>query len=301
MPAPSTSPPRREPTQLLIDAGSHTLAAHDYGDDHATGAPVLFVHATGFHGRTWGRVIDFMPQSVRCVALDVRAHGSSSVADDDTMAWAGFADDVGIVVRALGLDNGPLHGVGHSAGATALVLAQLDGLASFDRLWLYEPVIFPTGWGEVGANPLAASARRRRATFESSAAARSNFASKPPMSNFDPTVLDDYLAGGLRALSDHTVTLACDPEREAMTYDNGPLHDAYSRLAELRVPVALVRGSRSETMWQAVTEMQARLLQQVSLQDFPGSGHFGPMEQPQRIAESIITNLDVASAESETA
>lgn len=284
------SPRRRRAAHVSIDAGTHEIAAYDYGGGGGgDGGAVVFVHATGFHGQIWGRVIDFMPAQVRCISLDVRAHGLSGVAEHDSFAWVGFADDVATVVTHFQLRRP--YGVGHSAGGAALALAQLNGLATFERLWLYEPVMFPPLTGEVGANPLAIAARRRRATFDSVRAARENFAAKPPMNRFDPAVLDDYLAGGLQTLPDGTVALRCRPEWEAQTYENGPLHDAYERLDRLDIGVTIVRGADSDPMWQTVTSLQADAIASATLLDFPHSGHFGPMEQPEQIARSIVASF----------
>lgn len=288
MSAPGDDVARRAFSEIRIDAGEHELVAYDYG---GSGHDVLLVHATGFHGRMWGRVIDFLPESLHCVAIDVRAHGQSTVDTNDLLVWSGFAHDVAVVVERLEMKHP--WGVGHSAGGAALVLAHLDHLARFEALWLYEPVMFPASAVSGQPNPLAIGARRRRATFPSLAAARENFAGKPPMNAFDPLVLDDYIAGGLAELPDGTAVLRCEPAREAQTFENGPTNGAFERLSQLDVPVAIVRGANDDGMWHKVTDLQLDAIPGATLVELSGSGHFGPMEQPRALAQLIQAGLPV--------
>lgn len=48
---------------------------------------VLLVHATGYHARLWDGVIDAMPRSVRCVAIDQRGHGASDKPAPSSKPW----------------------------------------------------------------------------------------------------------------------------------------------------------------------------------------------------------------------
>src|SRR5947209_6384480 len=76
------------------------------------GVPLLFVHATGYHGRCWDRVIEHFPDH-RCIAVDLRGHGQSD--KPGLLAhWRVMGEDIAAVARALGL-NGAVA-VGHSMG-----------------------------------------------------------------------------------------------------------------------------------------------------------------------------------------
>ena len=61
------------------------------------------------------------------------------------LAWSGMADDVLAALSSDGFPMGPLHGIGHSMGGAALVLAAARRPDAFRSLWLYEPVISPDG------------------------------------------------------------------------------------------------------------------------------------------------------------
>ena len=143
--------------------------------------------------------------------------------------------------------------------------------------------------GEDGepTNPLAAGARRRRATFESFDAAYANYASKPPFDALDPEVLRAYVDGGFRTQEDGTVTLKCRPEVEAQVYEMGSQHDAYAHLAEVTCPVTVGFGAEAPFSPATFARPIAERLTEGRLDPHPDLGHFGPLEDPATIAGSV--------------
>ena len=67
------------------------LAIHDLGGE---GPPLLFVHATGFHGRCYTRIAEQLGDIRHCWAPDLRAHGDSTIPADDRFHWSGMADSM---------------------------------------------------------------------------------------------------------------------------------------------------------------------------------------------------------------
>lgn len=271
-----------------------TVAVHDLG---GSGPDLLMAHATGFHGRVWQPVADLLADTFHCVAFDQRAHGDSPPPADGNYAWAGLADDARAAMAAAGLHH-PLA-VGHSAGGAALLLVEEDDPGTFPALWCFEPVVFPP-FGETAAgpaarsapnplvpNPLAESARRRRSTFPSRQAALDNYASKPPMSAFAPDALAAYVEHGF-VDADGGVRLACEPESEARFYEMSREHSAFERLDRVACPVTLAYGTETTHFPPAIFAAQAeRLASPARVEPITGLGHFGPLEDPVRIAASI--------------
>ncbi|MEO7836760.1 MAG: alpha/beta fold hydrolase, partial [Acidimicrobiales bacterium] len=128
---------------------------------------LLAVHATGLHGQVWRPVVEHLPGRFRVLALDVRGHGVSGPMPDAGPGWAELAGDLLAVVDELHLRR-PLA-VGHSSGASLLLLAEEQRPGTFAGFYCIEPIgsasdetVPPNP-----AHPLAEGARRRRDVFPS--------------------------------------------------------------------------------------------------------------------------------------
>jgi pimeloyl-ACP methyl ester carboxylesterase len=261
------------------------LAIHDLGGD---GPTVVYSHATGLHGRLWAPLHRHLT-GYHGVAVDYRGHGDSTAPDTGSYDWGGFGEDGIAVVDALG-DAGSLLGVGHSMGGAVLVMTELARPGTFRALALYEPIVFPPGRGDdVGSSPIVDGARRRRPEFPSRAAARDNFASKPPLDALDPEVLDLYVAEGFRDTPEGTVRLKCEPATEAATFAGSVGHDIHGRLGDVRCPVLVMGAPPEEGRPADFAEDVALRLPHGEYHRFEHLGHFGPLEDPAAVAAVIGT------------
>jgi pimeloyl-ACP methyl ester carboxylesterase len=261
-----------------------------YSDLGGDGDPVLFAHATGFHGDVWRPVAAALADGFHGITFDERGHGDTPPSPDG-QSWHGFARDALAVVDGAGLDRP--FGVGHSAGGAALVLAELERPGTFRALWCFEPILPPWAPGTIAAaqsrsNPLAEGARRRREVFPSRDAAYDNYASKPPFQVLAPAALRAYVEHGFEDLDDGTVRLKCRGEIEAQTYEMASGHGAVSRLGELGCPVVFASGRRTDTPFGPdLLESLIGSVPQGRTEVFEDLGHFGPLQDPAAIAASI--------------
>lgn len=201
------------------------------------------------------------------------------------------------MVDGLGLDRP--FGFGHSCGGAALLLAEQARPGTFAGLYLFEPVVVPDGLrADLGdQNPLAAGARRRRATFPSSEDAFVNFSSKPPLAGLDPEALRHYVEDGFEPVPADEggdgveVRLRCRREDEAAIFDAGSSHDAFAHLGAVGCPVTLAYGERSDTLGRAVMEADVVPLPDGRLEAYAGLGHFGPLERPAEVARGMVRAL----------
>ena len=275
---------RSAPVPSALSSDGVRVAYTDLGGH---GPPIVFAHATGFHGHVWRPVAERLADGFRGVVFDERGHGDTAPAEDG-QSWHGFALDALAVVDGLGLDR-PLA-VGHSAGGAALLLAELARPGTFDRIWCFEPILPPTGPPMAGlrANPLAEGARRRREVFESRDAAYENYAGKRPFSILDPAALRAYVDHGFEDLADGTVRLKCRRDVEAATYEMAVQHGAVQRLEEIACPVVLASGGTTDTPFGPDLMAQlATRLPDGRAEPFPELGHFGPLQDPAAVADSI--------------
>ena len=269
------------------------IALHDLGGD---GPSLLLTHATGFCGRVWEPVAAVLAARFHCWAPDLRGHGDAVTPDDLSMSWDGFAQDVLAAVDHLGsIGQAPAVAAGHSKGGASLLLAEQDRPGTFRALYCYEPVVFPSAVmppasAGAGGNPLAEGARRRRDRFPSRAQAVANFASKPPFDVLHPDALASYVAHGFADDADGSIVLKCRPESEARTYEMGGRHRAFEHLDDVTTEVTVVVGELDAGQGPGlVAPLIAAALPNGREIIEPDLGHFGPLEDPQRIAEAIAT------------
>jgi pimeloyl-ACP methyl ester carboxylesterase len=278
----------------LIDSTDGVgVAVHDLGGPD--GAPVLvLVHATGFNAGGWRPMAAALSARHRVLGLDLRAHGLARTPEGTGLAWDGFVDDVVAVLDAAVLPKGVVHGLGHSMGGAALLGAAARRPGAFGSLWLFEPIAPPPGHFEARAeaqgeldNPLAVGAEKRRPGFESVESAIANYASKPPMDAFHPDALRGYVEGGTEAQPDGTIRLTCRPEWEAATFRMAGGSPGWDAAAAVDIPVAVVMGSETEFGPASFAPGLADRLPAGRLVRHPELGHFGPFEEPAKLAGEV--------------
>lgn len=283
---PSARVPRPDGTTVAV----HHLAG--------SGEPACIVHATGFCGPVYAslaremvRLEEALGVSRSWWAIDVRGHGRTPPPDDGDLGWDGGAADVALATSWIAERAGttqPMVAVGHSMGGALLLIAAASDPDRFGALWLFEPIVFPPDVGDAsGGNPLAEGARRRRPDFSSREDAIANYSGKPPLNVFSPEVMADYVDGGFAQMSDGTITLRCRPEHEGRTFEGGGAHRGWSTLGQVACPVVVARGDDSgppATLSPAI----ASRLPSGQLIELPGLGHFGPMQDPARVAAEVV-------------
>jgi pimeloyl-ACP methyl ester carboxylesterase len=266
-----------------------SLAVHEWG---GAGDPVVLSHPTGFHGVVWQPVAERLVAAGRRVwSFDFRGHGDSDKAPEGVYSWDGFADDAQAVLDHLGLlGDDRLLAVGHSKGATSLMTVAWRLPDAIPRIWAFEPIVFPRYDASLQDpdNPMSASARRRRAVWASREEAIASYGARPPLGVLTDEALHAYVDYGMRDLPDGTVTLKCLPEHEASIYTMGVVNGLWDRLPELATPVLVADGETSTAIPPSLATQIVERLPHGTLELWPGRGHFGPMEDPDRAVRSIL-------------
>ncbi|MGH9028505.1 MAG: alpha/beta fold hydrolase [Acidimicrobiales bacterium] len=274
------------------------VAFYDFGGD---GAPLLLVHATGFCAAVLSPLASALRERFHCFALDLRAHGASGRPADGDLEWHGFARDVAAVIDTLALESP--FGFGHSCGGAALLLAEQAAHGTFEALHCYEPVVLPLDTPldtpldmpldtppapGPGANPMSAGALRRRSSFGSREEGMLNFSTKAPLNRLRPDVLASYVDNAFGPGRNGKIHLLCRREDEAAIYAQSFTHDAYQRLDEVGCFVTLSCGEQSDDFGPEVLARLAERVVRSRVVVMPELGHFGPLEDPEAIAESMF-------------
>jgi pimeloyl-ACP methyl ester carboxylesterase len=278
------------PTSDRIETPSGVgIVVHEWGGH---GDPVLLAHPTGFHGRAWGPIAAKLVRAGRRVwSFDFRGHGDSDPSPGGAYRWEEFADDALAVTDHLGLrGTRRLLAAGHSKGAAALLWGAAREPGVYPRIWCFEPIIIPTESPVLAPsdNPLSAGARKRRDVWPSREEASASYAAKPPLSSLTPASLAAYVEYGLRDRPDGTVELKCRPEDEATMYQMGASLGLFPHLPEVDVPVLVACGEHSDAIGPDFAEAIAAKLRHGTLEVWDKRGHFGPLEDPDHAAESML-------------
>lgn len=252
--------------------------------------PLIFAHATGFHGRAYDAVIDHFPDR-RIVSIDLRGHGHSEGGPIDD--WRTMSDDVNALLDMLNIRGAV--GIGHSMGAHTLLQCAHDRPDAFSRLVLFDPVILAPEFYAADAALFTSDAPhpaiRRKRDFSSPEAMMERFADRDPYRLFEPRVFEDYCRHGLQAVDGGGYELACSPEMEASVYassrSNAAIHDI---ARQVQVPVLVVRAEqtnlndfKSSPTWPEL----ASVIPQGEDLHRPDRTHFHPFEDPADAARII--------------
>ncbi|MCL4448279.1 MAG: alpha/beta hydrolase [Actinobacteria bacterium] len=281
--------------QITTKDGAH-IAVYDLGGIGQKGQiqpfdkpPLLFAHPTGMCGMMFEPLARRLNKYFHCITFDLRSHGDSIPPKGWDYNWDGFALDILGIIDALSLFQP--YAVGHSCGGASLLSAEQTRPGTFKALWCFEPIIFP--FDEVFPphydNQLSISAKKRRTTFNSEQEAFANYSSKPPFSTFDTDVLHAYINHGFVDTPHGKIKLKCNPLDESEIYAHAVSHNTYSKLWQVRAPVTLVCGENTDVFKADVLQLLADRLQHSRVEVMKNVGHFGPFEDTQATAQSILS------------
>ena len=282
------------PRQIFVETPNGRFSVYEWLPASADRSEaVVLVHANGFHARCWDRVAARLAP-FRVVAPDLRGHGDSEKrAFDD---WFAFADDLRLVLRAMGIQQA--LGVGHSLGGFCCTAAACDDGTLFRELLLIDPVILSPGlyarWDPASLSSVPQHfVAKRRSRFASLQEFRQRLVGRTPYDLFDAGVFDDYCRFALRPLAGSgEFELACAPAFEARIYEtafaNGCVLDGLSRL---QMPVSVVRAMQAPSAGAAFDfrysptwpELAAQIPRGCDLH-VPQYTHFLPLQDPAWVA-----------------
>jgi pimeloyl-ACP methyl ester carboxylesterase len=289
--------------RLWVDHAGGRIALARWGDAVSNKPPVLLVHGTGFVAEVWDEVARDLTSKYTVYGIDRRGHGASHKPPAERYHFLDFASDICAVVEALDLTD--IFGVGHSAGATDLLLAAKLLPRRFQRLFVMEPTIMDpramkTMTSETSERETASAqgVLRRQAEFDSAAAAFTRFRAAPAFADWSEASLWAYVQHGFEQQPDGRVRLLCRPEIEAAML--GPIFEAMAQvyagdergnpftwLSQIECPV---RVATAEKSWPIYKEMAARavaLIPDVSQWTFEGVGHCVAQEAPEMVVEAL--------------
>lgn len=288
--------------RLWIDNAGVRIALVRWGEADPDKPVALLLHGTGFVGEIWDEIANGLAARYTVYALDRRGHGASD--KPGRYHFADFASDLAAAIATLGLSN--IYGIGHSAGATDLLLAAKLLPDRFARLFVMEPTVMDpsvvpgsdarlSDQGEAAVS----GARRRQAEFASAAAAFERYRNAPAFAPWSEYALRAYITHGFAHLPDGRVRLLCSPDVETeilrpifeameQVYRGDDRSNPFGWLRELNnCPVRIATAEHSWTIYKEMAARASALIPGASRIAFDGVGHCVAQEAPARLLAAL--------------
>ncbi|MDA9477931.1 alpha/beta hydrolase [Bradyrhizobium sp. CCBAU 65884] len=285
------------PHRFSIGPAAAEIAMLQWGESGKP--PALLVHGTGFVADVWDEVARELASTYTVYALDRRGHGASH--KPGAHHFLDYAEDVCRVVDAIGLRD--VYGIGHSAGATDLLLAAKLLPGRFTRLFVMEPTIMDPRAARAGGLDEESLSRvegtlRRRAEFDSADAVFERYRTAPAFADWTVTSLRAYVRHGFVPLENGRVRLCCTPETEAailrpiyeamaQVYVGDARGNPFGLLAEIDCPVRVTTAAKSGPIYWEMARRAVTLIPQVSTMVFEDAGHCVAQEAPTAVVEAV--------------
>lgn len=270
-------------TERVRSTRNVDLALHHFG---GSGPRLVICHATGFHAQCYLPMMPHLLPHFTVYGLDFAGHGASTAPEGDDYAWEGFADDLLAVVDHLGGES--IKAFGHSMGGAAILIAERERPGTITDAWMFEPIIVPPAI-ERKNSMMSDRAVNRRRLFPSRAEALHRYASRPPLGIMRADALAAYVEYGFHD-ADDGVTLACAPEAEGAIFNSA--HTTAEDIPGLMLNAVVACGTAPEEPNPASFAPRiAEVLSNSRLERFEGLGHFGPMQDPDRIGSHVASFL----------
>jgi len=260
------------------------------------GPPLLLLHGTGAATHSWRGLIPILARQFAVIAPDLPGHGFTRSPPSHRLSLPGMATDVSQLLRALGVK--PEIAVGHSAGAAVLARMCLDGKIAPRLLVSLNGAFMP--FGGVANQVLSPLAQLlvinplvpRLFAWQASNAGAVERLIRNTGSSIDPQGIALY--GRLVRSSAH---VAAALQMMANWRLQPLLHD----LPRLKTSLLLVAADNDRSISPDVARQVHEIVPRAAIEHLPGLGHLSHEEQPQEIADLIMSYAARTNGAGETA
>ncbi len=256
----------------------------------SVGEGVVCIHSNASSSSQFRSLLERLAPRYRAYAPDGYGAGKGPPWPSDRTLT--LRDEVALLEPVLALAGSPLCLVGHSYGGAVALMAALAAPERVRALVLYEPTLFSLllqqgAWGQEAASGIraaVAAAAQALSAGHALAAGRS--------------FIDYWMgAGSFAAMPPARQAAVAEATRnvrgwaQALTSEPTPLQ----AFAALRMPVLLMVGSATTASARGVAQLLTQSLPQVTLREFAGLGHMGPVTHPAAVDEAIDEFLSAAA------
>ena len=284
--------------RFSIGSAEDRLALVQWGENRP---PALLLHGTGFCADVWDEIARELASDYTVYAVDRRGHGESHKPPAGHYHFLDYAEDIRRIIDTLGLRD--IYGIGHSAGATDLLLAAKLLPKHFTRLFVMEPTVMDpravrdaelSDGGRIGVEGVL----RRRVEFDSFDDAFTRFRAAPAFADWTEASLQTFIRRGFTPTEDGRVRLRCMPETESailrpiieameQVYRGDARGNPFMWLTEIGCPVRVTTAEKSWQMYKDMAKRAASLIPDVSELKFAGFGHCVVQEAPHLVLQAV--------------
>lgn len=206
-------------------------------------------------------------------------------------SWHQFSDDLITFFDQQNIRN--VHGLGHSLGAVASLIAASKKHGLFKSLFLIDPVLF----GKLPFSllpflpisikkrfiPIAQLALKRTDSWADEEELFMSYRSKKIFSRYSDQAIRDFFRGGTVKKSDGKYHLRYSKEWEAQTYATATyVMDLFKKVS---VPITIVRASETNVISEKNWSILKSNYSNIHCIDFEDASHLLPFEYPKQLAE----------------
>lgn len=286
-----------DPRPDTLHNGAIQLATYRWGEPRAGRPALLLTHGTGFCAPVWRSVAEALASEFVVYAVDRRGHGASSK-PADAYHFADFAEDTVAVIDCMALEGA--YAIGHSAGATDLLLASARRPVAFRCIFAVEPTVMDAeaprqrpDLQQTRDERLAIAGRRRR-VFASFEEAFERYRTRPAFRAWQPELLQAYVRHGFEEQSDGSVSLRCTPELEramlahifrAMdgSYGGDSRGNPFATLSQIRCRTCIATTEGSQQIYKEMAEVARQAIPGAAAHHFDAVGHSVAQVRPEAL------------------
>jgi len=256
------------------------------------GIKAVFYPANGFPLGTYSKFLKLLSSTYELNCLSLRSCWPNIGKPPTQINWEVFADDLIAFVEQQ--YNEPIVAIGHSQGATAILIAASKRPELFNSLILIEPASVSEMLGYlVKLTPY--FIKKHFQPFKSGLKKQDIWKSKEEFYNYcrnnkaykriSDDVLKDFVEFGLEPIENGKFTLTFPAKWEAANYALAP--SIYKYLRKIKIPIQVIAGKPSLFFSIKVRNNWKRISLNTSITVNSKQGHLFPLEAPENCVQLI--------------
>jgi len=265
----------------------------DFG---GSGESIYFLHANGFPPKVYSQLLEKLTSD-----FHVKTPLLRPLWDDPPKGkiktWEPFVEDIITIIEN---EGGNAYAAGHSIGGTVILLAAIRRPDLFSKIILLDPVLLSRKlilpwklFSFLGLakhiHPLVKITLNKRRTFDNTNTMFGHYRKKEIFKLLNDNSLRTFVEGSVKEGENGTVELIYSPEWEAGIYLSVMHNDfeIWRGLKDFQVSCLALVAEETDSFAKSSQIRFQKLLPKARFHVFPGMTHLFPLEQPDKVAQTM--------------